>query len=859
MVFINLAVLDKPRKAEEEWNRMKNSLKDRSDANEEHFFNLLVESRPGPLTFQMLSGVDIDTYVTDENFFVRNYADILEFASSRINSKKLLPLLSKIFVLDGDAALLYKSLIVLIDSLKNCRAPSTKVDNICAILTSLFTSDFIPSALARACISAEFNNNCWEDVIRLIVSYPSRLANTLKNNLPQFFSPENYVRVLFVDIIKAVQILTGFSRLEDVQIPIVDPLSLLISKILVNFDCVGEFVRVVGLLEPAAKDDAAYLALVPRILFSLEGSAVNHAAYAVLSGVSSTSVRYFFGDNIIRNSKWKHCLCDALFFRMFYTDDRILKNLVRYLRSFIDVLFEIFVDLLDVWSDKTSLTRTSFEQHLYVSKAIILCSEALSAPDITKPEDLLEKVERKLFLGVPIHLELPDEKMRAVGMIVAECVLGNVRANSQDTIKFDYDDMLPTTKSIIEQLRTIGSATDESPVESKGSNEQIHDYFRSVEPVRLASNEIAGASDEITDTKISEISTKTSVNVANDEDWDSDDELEPYDLSNDVKTSSLQKPLYLRDLIDGLLEKSNADIWIGCVENCEELVRTQLSRNDPCVGVEILSLLLTLERTFYMENFETIRYSAAVSIVNVYPEECAPCLCEEFHQPPGKYTIAHKTLMLDVLAGSARALSLLKTDVSACENKPRRDEVRKKEELEWQRIVRERIEQKTKSKSRPKEVVARVNNFNACVGHFFYPLLRGSCKYVGRTPQNLMVNVVGLDWYALLAHYVDTLAIIMRCAVNCVSTTKMALELIEFTKPLRFHVNSSVRCSVLRCTGSVLISVPRSAFSEPEITNMVVDIREWIEAIAQGGGKLGEQNTECRTLAAQILALVCSA
>lgn len=840
MVFINLAVLDKPRIADDEWSRIKNLLKDGNDANEAQVFNLLVESRPGPLTLQMLSGADNDSFVTHENFFVRNYTDILEMASSRINSTKLLPLLSKIFVIDGDAPMLYKSLIVLIDTLKGSQAPSTKVDNICAVLTSLFTSDSISTALARAGICADFDTNCWDDLIQLIVSYPSRLANTLKSNLPEFFAPENYVRILFVNIVKALRILTDCLRQEDVQIAHVDPLSLLISKILVNFDCAVELVRVFGVLEPSTRDDSAYQILVPRILSNLEGSAVNHAACAVLNGVSSTSVRYFFGDSIMRYPKWKHGLCDVLFFKRFYTDDRILKNLVSYLRSFVDVLFEIFVDLLDVWCDTTSLTRTSFEQHLYVSKAVVLCAECLFAPEIHKPDGIAQKVERKLFVGVPAHLELPDEKMRAVGMMVAERVLAVVHASGEDTIKFDYDDMLPTTKTIVEQLRTLSA--DEQP--ARNNVEQIEDYVRSAQPAQLAENNDDG------------IPAKNCASVANDDEWDSDDELEPYDLSNDVKTSSLQKPLYLRDLIDGLMEKNNADVWIGSVEHCEELVRTQLRRNDPCVAVELLSLLLTLERTFYLENFETTRYSAAVSVVNVYPEECAPYLCDEFHQPPGKYTIGHKTLMLDILAGSARTLSAFKA--GADESESRDGAVSRGAELEWQRIIRERIEQKTKAKSRPQKAVTRVNEFNACVGHFFYPLLRGSCKYVGRRPENLMTNVVGLEWYALLAHYVDTLGVLMCCAVNCVATTKMAVELIEFTRPLRFHVNSSVRCSVLRCTGSVLISVPKCAFGEPDFTNVVVDIREWIEAIAQTGGKLMERSTECRALAAQILALLCN-
>lgn len=853
MVFINLAVLGNSRNAEEEWNLIKNYLKDGNDTIQVPVFNLLSESKPGPLTFQMLSGVDSDIYITEENFFVRYYDEILERASSRINSKKLVPLLSKIFVVDGgNATLLYKSLIVLIDLLKECRVPSTKADNICAILTRLFTSDFISSALVRECVST-FDQNCWEDLIQLIVSYPSRLANSLKSHTPKFFSSENCVRVLFANVIEAVQILTDCFHFEKVEISNVGPLSSMISKILVNFNCVTEFERVIGVLERSCQDNIVHQTLVRRIIFNLEGSAIGHAALAVLSVVNSASVEYFFGDSIIRNSKWKYCLCDVFFFKMVHKNDRVLKNLVSYLRSFGDVLFEIFVDLLAVWSDRTWSTRTSFEQHLYVSKAVILCSESLFPAGIEKSNGIAEKIERKLFLGVPVHLESPEEKMRAVGMIVAEHVLGKVYGNSRDTINFDYAGMLPSTKAIVEQLRTLPSAADDSSTPSNDGIRQIDDHVRGAHPVTPSPRDCGY------DAETLEISSESRVNTTNG-DWDSDDELESYDLSNDVKTFASQKPLHLRDLLDGLSDKNKADVWIGSLENCETIIKTQLHRNDPCVGIEILSLLLTLERTFCVENFETLRYSAAVSIVNVYPEECAPYLCEEFHQPPGKYTITHKTLMLDILAGSARALSALENNGNGrvYPSVTRGRHVQKKEELEWQRIVRERIEQNTKFKSRPRELITRVNNFNSSVGTFFYPLLRGSCKYVARSPQNLIVGVAGLDWYALQAHYIDTLGILMSCAANCFSVTKMALELIEFTKALRFHVNSTVRCSVLRCTGSVLVSVPRSAFDQPEIANMARDIREWTEAIVHSRSKLFEQNADCCSLAEQVLALCCT-
>lgn len=846
VVIINLAVLRNSRKTQEKWNHFKKILNEENEDNVENILIEILESRPGPLTPQMVCQIDCDTYITDKNFFVRHYVEILDEFALKINHRKLIPLLKELYVLDGgNGSLLYESLNNLKDSLKVNMVTSSSRENIIFILVSLFNSEFIASSMVHECMKTSCNSIYWQDLIRLLVSYPSRLANILKTDLPEFFSSVNYTRVLFINIFKAMKVIIEACNYCDIYTVNVEPISYFLSKIILNFDCMQEFERVVSIFESSCVKDVSFHSLVSNILLNLELSAVNHAAYAIFHRQSSL-ISHLLGNDFVLSPKWKNCICDTMFFKTYYEDDNILRNLINYLKSYPDLLFEILENLLEVWSDKTSINQTCFEQHLYLSKAIILSSEILSSN--TKLVDNIDKIESILFLGVPAHLESPNEKIRVVGMVVAEFVLSKGKPDVENKLKFDYEGLNSNLKLLVQQLKSLNTFS--SNVEESNAD-SLNEYIKNVKSSDICSDDI-----KIKNEYKNEINTmlnecKIPVNHANDE-WDSDDELEPYDLSNDVKTSTLQKPSYLRDLIENLLERNNADVWINSIECCEELIKNQLINDDPCTGIEILSILLTLERLFYVENFDLIRYKSAVSLVNVYPEEFAPYLCNEFHQPPGKYTISHKTFILDVLVGSAQDLSTLKRE----KDEKIKDTERKKEETEWKRIIQERIERNTKYKLRPTQLVTKINNFNSCVGYFFYPLIRGNNKFVGRSPQYMLLNVVGVDWYSLLAHYVDTLAIIMCSAVNCLPALKMGEELLEFTKCLRFHIDATVRNSILRCTAAILISIPRTAFNESWWINEIDEIRSWLENCIHSRNKFYEPNTECRELASQAIALV---
>ena len=62
----------------------------------------------------------------------------------------------------------------------------------------------------------------------------------------------------------------------------------------------------------------------------------------------------------------------------------MIQNIIGYLNdsSSRKPLYQnLFQDLVNVWSNQASITNTSYEQHFYISKCIVVCSAFFDAKD----------------------------------------------------------------------------------------------------------------------------------------------------------------------------------------------------------------------------------------------------------------------------------------------------------------------------------------------------------------------------------------------------------------------------------------------------------------------------------------------
>ena len=73
---------------------------------------------------------------------------------------------------------------------------------------------------------------------------------------------------------------------------------------------------------------------------------------------------------------------------MFYKiqKETIIKNLIGFIQATqVDgkkiFYYEIFKSLLNTWSNQTSITNTSYEQHLYLTRCILVCISLMHEED----------------------------------------------------------------------------------------------------------------------------------------------------------------------------------------------------------------------------------------------------------------------------------------------------------------------------------------------------------------------------------------------------------------------------------------------------------------------------------------------
>ncbi|KAL3270083.1 hypothetical protein HHI36_009141 [Cryptolaemus montrouzieri] len=491
-----------------------------------------------------------------------------------------------------------------------------------------------------------------------------------------------------------------------------------------------------------------------------------------------------------------------------------------------------------------------------------------SLKNIYLEEHERKKIEAKIYLGLPVHLECSVEILRAIGMKTGELMLNilNKEAKEKEDIelKFEYDNLKEETVLIIKSLENLENLNMTDYYKEKQVDEDVCYHIKNlilqgeVKKDKYIPPERKFRKKNTNENLDSEMIAPTIKNnyryvkiIDENSELDSDDDLEPYDTSNDVKLTKKEPPAYLRDLRDGLLETECADVFNLSLENCEKIIVQQLPDDDPSIGLEILEILITLEPKFFNENFENLVFQNCVAITCVYPAIYAEYLCREFHAKIGTYSVCHRVLMLNILAESARNLSSLKK--SEPEETIKKTGCLKKEtNLEIaQEIVRERLKSKTRYFNKFKHrKVENLNIFADCAGYFFFPLIYGF-----NHNKLLYENPLNESDFIVLICFLKSLGSVICAAQNCPILPKMALEALKLGWFLRSHREPKVRMMVLSLISAVVINVPQHLLLT-DFMDEIFKIRLWLGDTLSSNVSRGEPNSECRALAATCMYLV---
>lgn len=762
------------------------------------------------------------------------------------------------------------TLQVLVKNLKS------KPCGVVGCLRILFESDALFSALVPQVWNSEEN---WKRTVNLVMSLPSRVANVLQKETPQYFSNRQFSNMLFYNFLKSLEFVAlTVSKDTQTQFKInVEGLSQFLGSVIVNFNdrsnCDGlhYMVEIMALLtnKPSTKL-VFYQRLWHNILKNLDRAAVEVLAKTCLTKISPEKylIKNFFGKELLKLDAWKYILFTKIPLLTFIEDNHtnLVTNLVLYLGSVAhSELVQLLLNLVTIWSDKFSIKRTSVEHHLLISKFIVCIINCLKQIGLTKHEKT--QLKNKVYHGLPAHLESAVDAVKYSGMKTGEIVMNFIHedeeSSSENLLKFDYSNMNKPAELAVKELEHFNDLNLSELYQQKSKFEcQVDDLLEKLHhrnepviqydpPARQLRQPSKTPNNEVILSEYVKPKSNYGITIIDPTmELDSDDEFEPYDLSNDVKLPDKPPPAYLRDLRDSLIETDDPDVFSAALTNCQKLVMQQLPDDDASIGLELLEILISLDSKFYVENFNQLVFESCLAITCVYPAFYADYLCKEVHADVGKYSIMHRVLMLDILKEASKTLSSLtasKTQEEPNKTKKSRTEVTKASE-----VIKKRLESKTRYFHTHKVLKhEQRNKFAEVAGHFFFPLLYGYNQNKLLSQQLIKDN----DDFLLLIHFIETVAVVMFCAQNCNIASRMAKEALHFSWFLRFHKDVKVRMAVLNLIAAAVLVVPQ-AILIADFMNELLEIRLWLADLLNPNVSKGEPNTECRHLAVCTITLI---
>lgn len=782
----------------------------------------------------------LDCY-SDYSQVIQVYSQVLEIILEHVHFIDCIDLISPIFAPDGGTLEMLDISLHILWNYVSINALSHKTDCAIELFSSILKSDLIKSSLITETQNTDHNR--FTVIIEFLLSLPNRLANKVGKNLPKLFTPIEFSNRIVNHILSVIDQLSQFYISENEK-PNTKPLSIVLGKTIASF-LQNDFSTTLKILECWCLDDN-YALIIRSILSEVDRRAIDRLGYLFCRKLSPpTSLHNLIENTIIVMPNWNYTLCKKMIFLFYHEDDNIVLNLMNYLylvqkETNTNILNVIMLELIQIWGDKSALIHTPFEQHYYLSKLIVIGMVCLS--NIMLDEEFKKNIEIKIFEGVPTHLESSEEKVRTIGMVVAEIVIGVIKCEENTPIlRFKYDELLEESKLIVETLNKLTNIESNNELLFENSFELLNNFFE-VSNVKTECSNIISTSHNIVVKNIDK-------SIENSLDSD-DDEFEPHDLTNDIKMDIKSRPKYIRDLIDGFNEQKEFKVWICSLEASESLIKSQLPNDDVSFAIELLTLLISMDQRFYFENFESMRYKSAIAVVTVYPYDCAKHLCHLFYDSVGKYAVSHRILLLNVLTGSAKELS----GFQKAKEEPIAQAVEVNTSKYWENVIKLRVKQKTRIISNTRTPIkCQSNRFASVADAFFFPLIRGNLIEPIISQQiddSKQLNILGV-------HLLNSLSVILCCALNSIHATRMGAEILEWTWSLRFHNDVKIRIAVMGCVAAVLLSVPKSRLVD--LGDSLPEFILWLENVVTSEGVMNkvdnEVNQEARKFAVQVLLL----
>lgn len=701
-------------------------------------------------------------------------------------------------------------LLVLASALQR-HEKSYRRDKVVSLLCKFVRGDHLRSLLVGQCRRSvvDYSDDWSRSALTILVSLPERVANVRDQVIPTCLTIQVYFVYLFDGVLEALRHARDeLERGVDVHV-------VFFTKLLGRVCIAGQSELLATYLVPKLESicvrDFIFRRICAKVVTSVHDDHIFSVIIALLSSLRDYNhVDWFLADSICTNSTLKFLLTRKLPLARTFTTAVVLQNLIGYLASSErrkPIFFDFVGDVLDVWGNKAFLKHHSELEQKHLTSALLISVGHLKVTGLDKTT--ADTLTSKLMHGVQSHLSSPDEWVRLYGMVTAE-QYAPVLQPEGPKLKFEYkpDD----------NINYLLSLTDITVKQSYPDEAVLQESSSIVEETREAM-----AADN----------PNTTIEI------DSDDDLEPFDMSHDTP-HGVKKPVYLRDCMEGLLDEENRDWVLSCLQTVANLIQTCKDELAD-VAEELTKILLHLDDKFCLDRFVALRQHALITLAVESPKTVATYLTEKFYGP--HLNIRQRLDILEVLALASKELASPPT--------PARPVVEKSISTialaHWESVVKERIMAKTRviSKGPTTIMTPAENRFSEVAGFFFYPLMR----YYDRKENTF--DLLGEDSF-VLTHLIYTLGIVQHSAANCPKSVHMAHCLMEFLSALKYHAEASVRDAVMFALSAIIITVPMSLLLSSDEQELV-EIREWLQCVIEK-----DPFDMCRIQASEVLQLLVS-
>ncbi|ESO06123.1 hypothetical protein HELRODRAFT_160268 [Helobdella robusta] len=669
----------------------------------------------------------------------------------------------------------------------------------------------------------------FSEFIQCAASLPTIIANKFSGiNIYNELQPDVYFVSISHDIF--LVLLAVHDRLKCNKNTYVLPISKIIGKI-----CVCGYGKVLWkpLLEYLNKESNSFLwkRIIQKVILNMDDWCFELAIEPMLSLLESVEdYDYMFGDTILKKSKLNFLFTHKLMLVRFNSDIKVMKNVMSYL-GHNKVLHEVFIltfkNILKTWSEKNFVKHRCIEQIIYLSKAIMV------AINVTKKnsflvKDVYETVNTTLLNGLPLYLESSIANIRNIGMVISQNLSSLIHSGEKKLI-------LPYEKNdVTDSLLILVDDISDFTMKTNASNK----------------NDISDTSSACLDNDENLISDSKKLDKNLDSD-DDNDSLLPFNTENNDKNIK-KVPKYLKQCIEGLLNKDDPELAEMCLKQIIPLVSNHLEHKE--LYKELCGVLLNLENCFSIENFEFIKYKSLLTLLISYPESIAEFLANEFYGEA--YNLKQRIDILNILVDGAKHLSFSNDHFGcgecsvnnnaqigyACKTTNMSTPPIKQED--WKLLLQERIKKKTKfSTKRAVKNVPQENKFALYASYFFYPLMKNY------DIKNICMELTERDHF-VLEKLLISLGTIMYCSFNIPSAHHMAKNLLQFSNSFHRHVEVTVRRAVLFCL-SMCVVVLDSNSSSSDVTYELNNISSWLADV-----KFFEWDNQCIEMADQIMPVI---